>query len=137
MNVVDVVTAADTLSSWLECEEDSESSDGSCVDVWEDPEALLDEGVELTSHAIIKRVRLCTYHATSLLLSLSPPSLSLQPLAATDIEEIVLCTRCAHALGKGEQQLVLSALDFESVSQVGSHASFPQWGSEGVCVLAG
>ena len=45
-------------------------------------------------------------------------------------EVIVVCARCAQALGKSDQVL-LSGVEFESASQVGSHASYPQWGSEG------
>lgn len=43
--------------------------------------------------------------------------------------EVVVCARCAQALGKSDQ-LLLSGVEFESASQVGSHASYPQWGSE-------
>jgi hypothetical protein len=45
-------------------------------------------------------------------------------------EGVTICARCAHALGKGNH-LMLTALEFESASQIGSHASYPQWGSEG------
>lgn len=51
-----------------------------------------------------------------------------------ETQEMVVCARCAKALGKSDQ-FAVTGLDFESVSQVGSQASYPQWGSEGMCSM--
>lgn len=50
----------------------------------------------------------------------------------TETQEVMFCAYCARALGKGSTiSGTFSGLDFESASQVGSHASFPQWEARG------
>ncbi len=60
-------------------------------------------------------------------LSLISQSSSTLPVAG----EVVVCARCAAVLGKGEEVVIPGGLEFESASQVFSHVSYPQWGSEG------
>lgn len=50
-----------------------------------------------------------------------------------EVDKTFICAWCAKELGRGEQSVLHP--DIESASQVGSHVSFPQWESGGMCVI--
>ena len=106
--------------------DDTESEETEdCVELLEDAEALRDEGVEITRGTNIIKTVCFLMVITRVKLDESP-----QSSITLGTEEIVVCARCAKALGKSDPA-ILSGLDFESVSQVGSHTSFPQWEERG------